>query len=281
MAEHVFAGLSCSEVADLAPSFVLDALEAAEMDTVRGHLAACPEAHPEMAELGGVVPALFATVEPVEPPPGLTARLLAAAAAEQGAAAPSPEAARAAEPARRPEPRRPVGEERTRSGWSNLFRRPVWAAVSAAAIVAAVALGAWNLQLQSQLAGLSAYRNGVVAVLDEAAEPGAQLAVLTSPEGAGPAGLAAVAADGSVALVIRDLAPTSGSQVYETWLIAGDGAPIPVGAFTVDASGTASFVTAHTALGDGVTVALTLEPARGARTPTMPIIAVGTARSQS
>ena len=292
MAEHVFAGLRCSEVADLAPAFVLGALEAAELDAVRRHLAECPEPHPEMAELGAVVPVLFEQVDPVAPPEGLKARILAAAAAE-GAPASATTAVRpaAVEPIRpdtapasaRPtlpaEPRRPVVVER--QGWGSAFRRPIWAAVSAAALVAAIALGAWNLQLRNEISGLTAYRDGVVAVLDEAAEPGAQLAVLTSPEGAGPAGLAAVAADGSVALVMRDLAPTTGTQVYETWLIAGDAAPVPIGGFIVDASGTASFIASHTALGDGVTVALTLEPARGAATPTLPIIAVGTARSQS
>ena len=59
MAEHTFAGLTCAEVADLAPAFVLGALEARESDAVRRHLAQCPEAHPEMAELHSVVPALF------------------------------------------------------------------------------------------------------------------------------------------------------------------------------------------------------------------------------
>lgn len=291
MAEHVFAGLRCSEVAELAPAFVLGALEAAELDAVRRHLAECPEPHPEMAELGAVVPALFEQVDPVAPPEGLKARILAAAAADGAPASATtvpPAAVETVRPAPasapvRPTPpsapRRPVVVER--QGWGTAFRRPIWAAVSAAAVVAALALGAWNLQLRNEISGLTAYRDGVVAVLDEAAEPGAQLAVLTSPEGAGPAGLAAVASDGSVALVMRDLAPTTGTQVYETWLIAGDAAPVPIGGFVVDASGTASFVTTHTALGDGVTVALTLEPARGAATPTMPIIALGTARSQS
>ncbi len=281
MAEHTFAGLTCSEVADLAPAFVLGALEAAESDAVRRHLAACPEEHPEMAELHSIVPALFAAAEPVAPPAGLRDRILAAAAAETARGADREDARRAqpVEPTRDAQRRRPVADRP--SGWAGLFRRPVWAAVGLAAALAVVALGAWNVQLQNEIAGLTAYRDGVVAVLDQAAEPGAQLAVLTSPEGAGPSGLAALSADGDVALVMRDLAPTSGTQVYETWLIAGDAAPVPIGGFRVGASGSASFVAAHTSLGEGVVVALTLEGAPGATTPTPPIIAVGAARSQA
>ncbi|HXG25365.1 MAG TPA: anti-sigma factor, partial [Candidatus Binatia bacterium] len=109
---------------------------------------------------------------------------------------------------------------------------------------------------------------------------GAQLAILNPPDNpAGPSGLAAVGADGSVALVMRDLAPTSGTQVYETWLIGADARPIPIGHFTVDASRTASFVTARASLGPGVTVALSLEPGPGATTPTT-VVALGQAGAQ-
>ncbi len=86
--------LTCDEVRDLAASFVLGALDADEMDAVRGHLASCAEPHPEFAELGSVVPVLAASVPVVEPPASLKDRLLAAAAADlearRGAAAPAP-----------------------------------------------------------------------------------------------------------------------------------------------------------------------------------------------
>ena len=286
MAEHTFAGLTCSNVADLAPAFVLGSLGPSESDAVRRHLVDCPELHAEMAELNSVIPALFATVEQVEPPAGLKARIMAAAAADlaarQGAVAPPAGAPPAVAPSAPAQPR--PSAEAPRRGWDlgALFRRPVWAAVAAAALVAAVALGAWNAQLRDQVAGLEAYRNGVVQVLDQAAQPGAQLAVLTAPAGTGgPSGLAAVAADGSVAMVMRDLTPTTGSQVYEAWLIAGKEAPVPIGGFTVGGNGFASFIAAHAALGEGVVVALTLEAHEGAQTPTLPIIALGTAHAQA
>ena len=269
MADHELAGLRCSDVLELSGSFVLGALTREEMDAVRAHLAACPEAHAEIAELGSVVPALFESVEPVAPPPGLKARILAAADAEQQAVAGARVGA-----ARR------AGTQRRGFDVGALFRRPIWAGIAAAAIVAAVALGALSLQLRTQVDGLSAYRDGVIEVLEEAARPGAQLAVLVGPERApGPTGLAAVGADGSVAMVMRDLAPTTGTQVYTAWLIGAEGTPIPVGDFRVDEARTASFTTAHATLGPGVTVALSLEPRAGATKPTT-VVALGTARAQ-
>lgn len=283
MADQAFAGLTCSEVADLAPAFVLGALDAAESDKVRRHLAACPEPHPEMAELHSVIPALFEAVEPLEAPPDLKARIRAAAAADlEARQVAGEEAASPRVPAPAPAVRPAL--ERERRGWDlgSLFRRPVWAAVAAAALVAAVALGAWNIQLRDQVAGLEQYRNGVVAVLDEAAQPGAQLAVLADPNNpGGPSGLAAVAADGTVAIVMRDLAPTTGTQVYEAWLIGADQTPVPIGGFAVGSSGSVAFTTSHASLGEGVVVALTLEPRPGARTPTFPIVAAGQAKAQS
>jgi hypothetical protein len=281
VAEHTFAGLTCAEVADLAPAFVLGALEAAESDSVRRHLTACPEAHAEMAELHSVVPALFETVELVEPPAGLKERTLAAAAADSQRATGVQSASVAA-----PAPSRVPPPAADRPTPISIFRRPIWAAVSLAAVLGVIALGGWNIQLQNQyndlqneVTALAAYRDGVVDVLDSAAEPGAQLALLSSAEG-GPSGLAAVAPDGRVALVMRDLAPTTGTQVYETWVIGADGAPVPVGGFVVRADGTASFTASQAPVAEGVTIAVTLEPAEGATTPTMPIIAAGVAQSQ-
>lgn len=254
------------------------------MAAVRQHLAACPEAHLEVAELGAVTPALLQAVEPVAPPAALGVRIMAAAEAERQQALETRRATdvmRAAD-TQRTERLPAIEPEGSLKGWfARLFQRPVWAGAGMAAALALVALGAWNLQLRAEIEGLAAYRNGVVAVLDEAAQPGAQLALLRVPEGAtGPSGFAAVAQGGTtVSLVMRDLAPTSGTEVYEAWVIAGDNAPVPVGSFTVDASGTANFVSTRPSSTDAavITVALTREKAPGATTPTLPIVAVGTA----
>jgi hypothetical protein len=282
VADHTFAGLSCSAVADLAPAFVLGALDPAESGAVRRHLAECPEAHPEMAELNSVVPALFEVADPVAAPAGLKERILAAAAADtQRAAVDTQRAAgtQVSADVQRDVPRRAVVEQRA-PGWTSLFRRPIWAAASLALALAVVAVGAWNLDLQARNDALARYQTAVQSVLQAAARPGTQVALLAPQEGAGPSGIAAWAEDGSVAMVMRDLAPTTGTQVYEAWLIAGQSAPIPIGGFRVGADGTGTFQGNHVPLGEGVLVALTLEGAEGATTPTLPIVALGEAKSQ-
>jgi anti-sigma factor RsiW len=283
VADHLIGGLHCADATELAAGFVLGALDPADAAAVREHLAGCPEVHAEFAEMGGVVPALLDAVDAVQPPADLGARIRAAAESELAAAArlTAPTASPAPPPV-------PITIPPTRGGAATgrppigLFRRPVWAAVSLAAALAVVALGVWNVQLREQVNDLLTYRNGVAAVLDQATSPGAQLAVLASGAGAtGPSGLAAVGADGTVALVMHELTPTSGAQVYEAWLIGGTGTPVPIGGFTVGSGGSAWFTTSHASLGDGVTVALTLEPGPGATTPTKPIIAAGKAAAQS
>jgi anti-sigma-K factor RskA len=292
VADHLVGGVHCAEVEDLAAGFVLGALEADEAAAVRAHLAGCPEPHPELAELGSVVPLLLEAVEPTEAPVGLKGRILAAAAADSQGAANMQRAADAqgAAVADRPtEPRpindlppRPVMPAGRRDGdagrWGRLFQRPVWAGVAMAAVVAAVAIGVGYVQLRSQVDDLTAYRNAVAAVIADAGKPGASLAVLGQGTGAtGPAGFAAVGQDASVTLVMHDLAPTSGAQVYEAWVVDGTNPPVPIGGFAVGATGTAAFATQSAAARSGVTLALTLEAGPGATTPTMPIIASGSA----
>lgn len=284
MADHLVGGLHCAEVEDLAASFVLGALEAPEAERVRAHLAGCPESHPEFAELGSVVPALFESVEVVQPSTTLRERILSAAAAEKqrermpAVADTQRDVMRAPDTAHERMPARELEPESSLKGFiAGLFRRPIWAGVAMAALVLSVALGGWAWSLQRELLD---YRNAVAAVLDAAAKPGAQLAVLGAGDGSvTPNGLAAVGADGRVTLVAKDLTPTTGGQVYEAWLIAGTGNPVPIGGFTVGDAGTASFATTHASVGAVVTVALTLEAGPGATTPTLPIVMSGTAQA--
>jgi len=76
--------LTHDEAIDLAAGYVLGALEPAQEAAVREHLATCRLPHPELEELGGVVPALqeLGVTELVEPPAALRDRILAAAAAD-------------------------------------------------------------------------------------------------------------------------------------------------------------------------------------------------------
>lgn len=267
-------GLTCDEVRDLAAAFVLGALDVDEAAAVRSHLAGCADAHAEIAELASVVPVLDASVPIVEPPTALKRRIMAAAAEDletrQGVAEAAPVAVAAPVAPDAPAEPTPISSRRSTGSW----------ALRIAAVLAIALLGGWNLLLQGQLSAAQAYEQSVAAVLEVAAQPGSLTAVLTADGGGGatgPAGLAAVSSAGEVTLAMRDLAPTSGAQVYEAWVIGGDGVPVPLGSFAVGPNGTASFAATGLPAEPGIVLALTLEPAPGATTPTLPIVSAGTA----
>jgi len=268
---------SHAEVAELAPLFVLGALEPDEADAVRAHRAACPQAHPELDELGGVVPYLLEDVEPAEPPPALKERIMRAAAADlaartaPGAAAGAPgPAAGAASPAPGAPGRVVDASARFRP---TLLSRSVDWAFRIAAVVAIIALVGWNVMLQGRLDEAEAGRRAVAAVIELAATEGSLSAVLAGDD---VSGLAAVAPDGTTRLALSGLAPTSGSQVYTAWAVADESSPpVPIGDLRITGSGTGSLETTVPTPAPGLTLALTLEPRPGARTPTLPLVAAG------
>ncbi|MEO7665222.1 MAG: anti-sigma factor [Candidatus Limnocylindrales bacterium] len=313
---------TCDDVRDLGAGFVLGALGPAEAASVRDHLATCAEPHPEIAELGGVVPYLAASLDPVEPSAGLRARLLAAAAAEPRAgAAAEPRAAAAAEPraAAAAEPRAaaptPIAATEARRSTSTAVATPPSAPIPfpsatertaraeqasrsrlgasgwllrIAAVLVIGALGAWNVQLQSRLGSVEgdltaarAYQDAVASVIAIAAQPGAQTAFMKAGERGAATGVAAVGADGTLVLTMRGLAPTTGAEVYEAWVIVGGAAPIPIGGFQVGAAGTGTFHGSTDQAQPGAMVALTLEPLPNPTAPTLPVLSGGSLATAS
>jgi anti-sigma-K factor RskA len=266
------APLSCDEVRELAAGFVLGALDPDDMARLRRHLSICPDPHREIAEMGQVVPYLGEALEPIEPPAGLGQRILAAVAAEaaQTAAAqtadgdpgtvsgPSPGA---------PRPRTAGPSVAVVPLATDRARRPsrlTWIAAIAAALVIA-AIGAWNVGLRTELDSLRAYDKAVERVVNLATAAG------------GPAGMAAIGADGRIEIALRGLAPTSGSEVYEAWLIGPDKRPVAIGSVTLTSDGLGVLQTTAAPTGQGVTIALTREPTAGRTNPTPPVLSVGVA----
>lgn len=260
--------LGCDEVRDLAASFVLDALEPDEADALRDHLAWCPQAHEEMIELASVLPVLAETVPVVKPPAGLGSRIRAAAEAElaagRGAVAAATPAPSVPGPARAPRADRRRGST-------------LAAVLGMAAVFAIVALGAWNIQLQDQLSQTEAYRQAMAEVMEVAGQSGAMSAVLTTESGTGATGMAAIGPDGTMMLAMQELQPTSGTQVYETWMISGDEAPVALGGFQVGPDGLGTFQGTGLPLHEGIVLALTLEPRAGMTAPTGPVVSSGPA----
>ena len=281
--------LTHEEVLELAGAFVLDALEPAEEAAVRAHLATCSESHADIAELGGVLPVLAESVPIVEPPDGLRARIMAAAAEDLASRSAGAPAAQATQEATDDGASRPVATTPAAPGATVAFPGPEerevrrarrtstgsWL-IRIAAVVAIVALGGLNLLLGVQLNAARSYEDGVASVLEVAGQPGSLTAILTADGGTG-SGLAAVSASGQVTIAMQALAATSGSQVYTAWVIAGNAAPVPLGSFTVGNAGTAVFEGSGPPTSGPLVLALTREPGPGATTPTMPIISKGVA----
>jgi anti-sigma factor RsiW len=260
---------------ELAAGYVLGALEPTEEAAVRDHLATCPEPHPEFAELGGVVPGLWADLTLVEPPTALRERIMAAARADL--------ATRADLVTRSPSNASPLTAPTAfPTASERAARRTLRASrldwvLGIAAVIAIVAVGAWGLGLQRQLDAAQRFDQAVADVIKAAAQPGAQTAILTPASGKQGGGIAAVAPDGSVTLAMRDLQATSAGQVYTTWVIVGKNAPVAVADFTVDANGTASLKTRPAQTPPGSVIALTLEPNPGNTAPKGPIVSTGVA----
>ena len=261
---------------DLAAGYVLGALEPAEEVAVREHLATCSLPHPEFEELGGVAAVLLEDVELVEPPAALRDRIMDAARADLAARGAQPQPPQPARTDGPPPAAFPSAAERDARRAART-RALDWA-LRIAAVIAIVAVGAWGLGLQRQLDAARQFDQAVAAVLDSAAQPGAQAVVLAPAQGKQGSGIAAVSANGTVTLAMRNLPPTSGGQVYATWVIVGESPPVPVGDFSVDANGTARFTTRPAPTPPGAIIALTLEPKAGNTAPEGEIYSTGIAR---
>jgi hypothetical protein len=224
--------------------------------------------------------------ELVEPPASLRDRVMAAAAADleertraertraERTLAESPHAEPTATP---PAPIPfPTAEERTVRAERTRASRLDWL-IRIAAVVAIAAIGAWGLNLQSQLNEAKTFDAAVATVLQAANQPGAKVAVLAPAQGQEGSGLAAIQADGSVVLAMHELPASSGGEVYTTWVILPDKPPTSVGDFAVGSSGVQQFTSRPTEAPAGATIAITREPNAGNTAPQGPVVSAGVA----
>ena len=101
-----------------------------------------------------------------------------------------------------------------------------------AAVAALIAVGAWNVSLQSQLGQLQSQVGQRDAVLREVANAISAGQAAFRVEGAAGRGYVVDTPGVGAALVVTDLADLPPDRIYELWLLNPAGAPVAVGTFT-------------------------------------------------
>ena len=232
--------MNCHAVDELAAAYGLSAVPAEEEQAISDHLFTCDQPHDEARSLIDAAALVPASLDLVQPSAALRARVMTTIAAT-------------------PQDHRPVTapmagpRQETEAPRSIADRRPWWrvaplpSALAAAALAAAVGLGAWGIGLNQQLA-----------------ERDAALRAVASAEAAyaveGAAGSGWVLETGGQAIFLADsLAALPSDQLYELWLIGADG-PVAVGTLT-DTEGVA-LVELEQDLGAATTFAVTVEAER-------------------
>ena len=295
--------MRCADVEKLAAPYVLGALEASEEAAVARHLATCSERHPAFEKLGGVVPALFETIEPVDAPAELRGRVMAAIAATpqvgvvpsvgavaqvgtapsavpapsvtdmpRAVAAPSavPAPSIAAAPSAALAP--PISIERARARRSvPSWWRPV---LAAAAVIAIVALAGWNVLLQGRADDADRRASLLSAAIAASVNPSSQIASLRGTGSTpGASGFAAFPPGKPGYIVIDGLPPVPSGRTYQAWFLA-NGKPTSAGLLSVGSDGLAILGNVNLLAGAD-TMALTVEPAGGVPQPTGAIVVAG------
>jgi hypothetical protein len=262
--------ITCSHARDLAPGFVLGALERSEMAAVREHLETCPRPHPEFGDLGGVVSYIGDALVPIEPAEGLKAAVLAAAEADLKARRAAPRTAGApilTVVSSRSETAvvRRRALERLRSR-----RAATWLARAAAALLIVVLAGS-VFALQGELNRAKASPDPVYDIAN-----GARSATLTPVGKASGGGLAALLPSGNLHVYLSGLEPTSGDEVYMVWVSTDGGKARSAGWFTVDDSGKGYAEMNNLSVSASIWVYVCREPSRDVTRPTGPVVVGGT-----
>ena len=265
--------MSC-EHRDDAGAWVLGALPPDEQERFAAHLETCDICRREVASLSRVVEGLPQTVEQAPLPPGLRARVLAAATAPAV-----------------------VTEFTPRQAQPRASRWVGW--LAAAATIAAVVSGAlaWNSRaensrLREQLASAqerAAVLDGQVAALRASATHAQETAAVLRAADLGRVELAgqtsALNASGRIlwsptqglVFVATNLPPLPPGRVYQLWVVA-DNKPTSAGLVTPDAAGHLTVINSQPVAAHATTFAVTLEPEGGSTGPTTPVLLAGSSQ---
>lgn len=241
--------MNCDELRDFYELYALGVLEEPENSEIRAHLErACENCRPGVRAARELIAVLGTTAPSAAPPARLRWRVLEAV----------------------------NGGKATRWSWT-----PVWAAVAAAAVIAALVFNAREQHAVTELAraeSLSATQTRELARLNRAFEilnqPDARQVIFGTGAPQPPRGRVFLDAKRGVLLLASNLPPAPAGKAYEMWVIPKGGKPVPAGLFQSASDGTALHVLAGPVnVASTGAVAVTLEPEGGVPQPTsQPVI---------
>jgi anti-sigma-K factor RskA len=243
--------MTCESIDELAGAFALGAMDADEAAAVREHLATCDQPHIELREALPAADILAASLEPVAPSPALRDRLMDSID-RLSPAGHAPVAA--------------IKPPWPRPGWFDWISPRVARPLAVAAVVAAIALGAWNVGLRSDLNQRDAALRAVAVAIANGQ---------TAFQVHGPAGRGYVVDTPGVgaSLVVADLKPLPADKLYELWLLDAAGTPVAVGTFT-DTSDAVAVLPVEKDLSGYAKFAVTVE-AKRVGAPTTQLVMIG------
>jgi len=227
-----------AELHELSAGYALDALEPDERDAFERHLAGCPECQEDVAAFWEVAGALAVAADSPAPSPELRERILADVQAEKQTV---------------------VSLDSRR----RVF--PVLTTLTAVAAAVAIGLGIYTISLNNDLdstrSALTAQENAAALLADPTA---------TSVSLQSGAGRLVVGNDGNAVLVLSDLPEAPTGKTYQAWIV-DDQTPVSAGTFS--SSGDQAVVPIPQQVPTGAIVAVTIEEAGGASSPTLPPLA--------
>lgn len=237
--------LDCQAIDELDAALALGAVEADEARAIAAHLATCAEPHAQLRAFAGAGEVLMMSNDPVTPSPVVRDRLMATVA-------------------RTAQEHRPTPERGSPRGWFDWLSPRVARPLAVAAVVAFVAVGAWNVALQSQIGERDRALRAVAAAIS-----GGEVAFRV--DGSAGRGYLVDTPGNGAALVIADLEAIGADQLYELWLLDAAGAPVAVGTFRPSGDAVA-VVTLDRDLTGYATFAVTVEAQRVAAPTGEPVM---------
>jgi len=236
--------MTCRELSELFELYALGVLEPEERAEIEAHLArGCEACTASLAGALAINSGVLSLTETARPPKHMKKRLMQS-----------------------------VGVKYPGWGW-------VWALGGLVALLVAVWLGVQERQRTTELAEarknilqISGERDRLTTALQFLSDPQTVPASFGKGQTAPPRGYVFLHPQMGVLLIASNLPAAGAGKTYEMWVIPKGGTPRPAGLFQSDGTRAVHILNGPLDLANIGTVAVTIEPAAGSNTPTMPIV---------